>query len=442
MQTANKLDKVSLSIAKVQRSIGDIAFRQRLYLFLLGIFIGITSFFLYDIYRISYILDKKNLFTAKNQAAESDTKPQETTSTAPEVTPQEKVCEYKYLLTEVINEPSDDDDKQKVIGYQNNKVGVYIYAEVREFTELAAFMANSNGGEWGYVLVPYNVKDRDEDRWGKLFANLKEYKLIPIIQLHDGHNKDFELAKEEIQEAAEFLNALEWPIKNRYITVFNEMNDEKFYGGNIDPEGYAKVLNFAIDTFKSKNPRFFMLNGAFNASARTGNGYLDEKEYMKEMDEKVDGIFKKLDGWASHPYPQPNFTGSPQARGRDSIRAYEWELNILENEFDVDTDKLPVFITETGWPHSEGDKTNSAYLDQYKVADNLRYAFEKVWLPDDRVVAVTPFTIKYDPPYDHFSFVTKDLTPYAHFLAVQDIKKEKGKPPTVDYIKAKVLECE
>lgn len=440
MLSQERLESIAESTKNIQKYLKDIAFRQRIYLFLLGIFIGITAFFIYDMYRVSALINKKELLVSKDKVSADDILPT-ISETEPQEAPKEKVCEYKYLLTEVVNEPEDSDKKQKVIGYPNNKVGVYIYAEVEEFTKLAAFMVNSNGGEWGYVLVPYNVKDRDENRWGKLFHNLRDYKLIPIIQLHDG-STDYERAKEQIHDAADFLNSLEWPVKNRYITVFNEVNDEKFYSGKIDPEGYAKILNYTIDTFKAKNSRFFIMNGAFNASARSGHGYLDEKEYLKQMDEEVGGIFKKLDGWASHPYPQPNFTGSPKARGRDSIRAYEWELSILKNEFDVDTNKLPVFITETGWPHSEGDEPDSSYLDQYKVADNLKYAFENVWMPDDRVVAVTPFTIKYDPPHDHFSFVTKDLTPYAHFLAIQDIKKEKGKPPTVDYIKAKVLECE
>ena len=59
------------------------------------------------------------------------------------------------------------------------------------------------------------------------------------------------------------------------------------------------------------NDDFLMLNGALNVSAATNNESLDAFEYMRRMDVAVPGIFSKLDAWASHSYPQPNFSGSP-----------------------------------------------------------------------------------------------------------------------------------
>ena len=188
------------------------------------------------------------------------------------------------------------------------------------------------------------------------------------------------------------------------------------------------------------------MNGAFNVSARTGGNYMDEETFLIRMNNQVPGIFNRLDGWASHPYPQPNFSGSPLGSGRDSIRAYEWELTVLQRRFGINTSKLPVFITETGWAHKESEAysngSNVDYkLDQYKVADNIKFAFENVWLPDDRVVAVTPFTIRYNPPHDHFSWITQNGNHYPQFDAVKSIKKIKGKPPIVTYYKSKILEC-
>ena len=66
-----------------------------------------------------------------------------------------------------------------------NKFGIYTYMEVGEYLDLANELVNSNGGEWGYVLVPYNVKDYRDDRWQEFFFKLNELKLIPIIQLWD-----------------------------------------------------------------------------------------------------------------------------------------------------------------------------------------------------------------------------------------------------------------
>ncbi len=95
------------------------------------------------------------------------------------------ICQYIDVYTASFEEVGNNDDIQDIIGYQNNKVGLYIYAEVEEFSNKAAELANSNGGDWGYVLIPYNVKDRNEDRWDKLFSNLEDLHLIPIVQLWD-----------------------------------------------------------------------------------------------------------------------------------------------------------------------------------------------------------------------------------------------------------------
>ena len=412
--------------------------RQKILLFLLGVTLSIFTLIFFDFFNL------QSLYKAETEATEEEqpvlTTPEESVIPTPIIDKKVKVCEYNYVLNEVVSGVDKEDNIQDVIKYQNNKVGLYIYAEVSEFSKLASEMVNSNGGEWGYVLIPYNIKDRDLTRWGSLFDRLKELKLIPIIQLHD-IDTDVNKAREQTKEGADFLNSLKWPIKNRYISVYNEPNDANFWKGKIDPQGYARILDDTIIFFKNTNPAFFIMNGAFNSSARTGVGHLDTREYMRQMNNEVPGIFEKLDGWASHPYPQPNFSGSPKSTGRDSIQAYKWELDILRNDFGIDSNRMPVFITETGWAHQEGSEERSDYLDKYKTADFIREAFEKVWLPDKNIVAITPFTIFYEPPHDHFSWVDNDLKPYPQFLAVKDIKKVKGKPPIVDYIKSKVLEC-
>lgn len=356
----------------------------------------------------------------------------------------QKICNYIDYLHLNMYQPDPKKDKiQKNIGYQNNKVGIYIYSEVRDYVKLADELVNSNGGEWGYVLIPYNVKDYNAGKWGDLFELLSEKKLIPIIQLWD---LDLEIDKidGQINKSAQFLNELKWPIKNKYISVYNEPNDKNFWKGKINPEEYAMVLSQTIDAFKALDQDFFIMNGALNASARTGgDDFLDARIFMRRMNNQVPGIFKRLDGWASHPYPQPNFSGSPKATGRDSIRAYEWELDILKNEFGVNS--IPVFITETGWAHKETESpdgnTGGYTLDKHQVADNIKYAFEQVWLKDDRIVAITPFTIRYSPPHDHFSWIEQDGDKYPQFDAIKNIKKVKGKPPSIEYLKSKKIEC-
>lgn len=320
----------------------------------------------------------------------------------------------------------------------NNKFGLYIYAEEERFFKLAEKLVNSNGGDWGYVLIPYNVKDRDYTKWKKVFDNLNERHLIPIIQLWD---VDTDKYKSDTQESAEFLNSFLWPIKERYISVYNEPNDDKFWKGDANPKNYAQVLNYTIDTFKNANSNFFMINGALNASAPSGNGYIEPRSFLYSMNQEVPGIFDKLDGWASHPYPQPNFAGSPYDTGFWSIRAYENELSYLKNTLGVTKD-LPVFITETGWPHSEGNPYNSSYFNAETVAQNYKTAFEEVWLKDNRVRAVTPFTVLYNPPYDHFSWVNSDEVPYIQYETVKKIKKTKGEPVSLQKTQMQISDCQ
>lgn len=307
----------------------------------------------------------------------------------------------------------------------NNKFGIYVYAEVAKFFEIAQNLVNSSGGEWGYVLIPYNVQDHDYDKWFRVFEQLRNKKLIPVIQLWNVDVNDY---VDQTREAAEFLNRFIWPIKYRYISAYNEPNSANFWYNKIDPAEYARILGYSITIFKEQNEDFYMLNGALNVSAPTNSNHMDSFSFMKKMEEAEPGIFERLDGWASHPYPQPNFSGNPTNIGRWSIRAYEDELKYLKDELGVEKD-LPVFITETGWAHAEGVVYNPSFLPVKTVEGYFKSAYEDIWLKDDRVRAVMPFTIRYNPPFDHFSWVNFDYVPYSHFNVVKKMEKVAGEPP-------------
>lgn len=329
--------------------------------------------------------------------------------------------------------------KDKADNYKNNKFGLYIYAENKDFIRLADKLVNSNGGEWGYVLIPFNVRDLSYGKWQEVFDMLLEKKLIPIVQLHDINVDKYEA---ETENVARFLNSLVWPIKQRYISVYNEPNDAKFWYGRVAPKEYAAILNYTIDSFKEENPNFFMLNGALNVSADGAvQGYMDAFEYMSLMNKYVPGIFSKLDGFASHSYPQPNFSGSPYSQGRYSIRAYEEELEYLRDVLGVKKN-LPVFITETGWAHAEGETYNSAFLPVSTTSEYIKKAYQDVWLKDDRVIAVTPFTIWYAPPHDHFSWVNEDKVPYLQYEVIKSLKKQSGTPESLEKGYVYATNCE
>jgi len=139
-----------------------------------------------------------------------------------------------------------------------------------------------------------------------------------------------------------------------------------------------------------------MLAG-FDASApHYPNQYEDEEIFLQGIFQDSDlKIQDYIDGWATHSYPNPGFSGSPWDTGRKSIRGYEWELGLLERLGVLK--EMPVFITETGWVDTK--------LSRETVASYYRVAFEQIWGPDTRIVAVTPFVFSYQSaPFSGFSW--------------------------------------
>ena len=207
----------------------------------------------------------------------------------------------------------------------------------------------------------------------------------------------------EEYEWAEFLDKLRWPIKNRYIVIYNEPNHGSEWGNSVDPKHYARILDKTIAALKQRSEDFFVMNAGFDASApQKLPTYQDQLSYMRQMNEEVPGIFERLDGWSSHSYPNPAFKGSPDSSGRITVRGYQWEIETLKS-FGVKRD-LPIFITETGWKHSEGINNEPSLPNSDTVAEYYKKAFENAW-NNDKIVAVTPFLLNYqDAPFDHFSF--------------------------------------
>lgn len=329
----------------------------------------------------------------------------------------EDVCNYTP-------KQSAEADYQGAVGHANNKIGMYAY-DVDSLIYKSAEFANANGGDWGYILIPINISESDSDKMQRVFEKLNRLHLIPILQLWDFKRDTYQ---QETVELANMLNSLPWPTQTRYISVYNEVNDDAFWPGGRNPNEYADVLEYTIDTFKAENPNYFLMNGAFNTSARSNANYTSTEVFLQQMYTHNPGSLTKLDGWASHPYPQPNFAGNPLKSGRDGIRAYKWELEQLEN-LGINTGSLPVFITETGWAHREGKVPNFLFVSDKKAAQYLKIAFERFWLPDPSVVAITPFTIIYDAPHDHFSFLKKDGSPYEVYSVIKNMPKTRGKPP-------------
>lgn len=308
----------------------------------------------------------------------------------------------------------------------NNQFGIHI-ADVNDIPDIPV-LVNSSGGDWGYVTFVIAENDRDPDKWKKIFNHLRRLHLIPIVRLATyAVGPVWAVPKEDrFGEWVTFLTSLNWPIENRYVVLFNEPNHANEWGGSVDPEGYAQVLVSLGSRLKDASEDFFILPAGLDASASNMNESMNEAEFLKRMIEKNPRVLQIIDGWTSHSYPNPGFSGSPYAQVRGSLRSFEWELSYL-NSLGLNK-TLPVFITETGWAHNQGFGQNG-HLSVTDVEKNIEIASQNVWR-DRRVVAVTPFVFNYQgDPFGQFSWRVKGNHEfYPQYYAYQNISKSQGRP--------------
>ncbi|MDO8269173.1 MAG: hypothetical protein Q7T54_00695 [Candidatus Levybacteria bacterium] len=290
----------------------------------------------------------------------------------------------------------------------------------------AAHLVNSKDGEWGYVTIPIQAGDKDMEKWQIFMDEAKKLKLIPIVRL--ATQADIEntavWAKPtttEILDFANFLNSLNWPVENRYIIVYNEMNRFDEWGGEApNPREYADMLSYAVEVFKDRNPNFYIIMGGLdNASPNDRVKYMDNLIYIREMAAYNEEIFNKIDAFSSHSYPNPGFTAPPLQNKVEGVTTYQFEYKLI-NSYTVN--KKPVFITETGW--------DSKKLSESVIANYYKITYENFWNKDkDKIVAITPFLLNSQGggAFDIFSFV-KDGRQTQYYTISEEMEKTKGEP--------------
>lgn len=280
----------------------------------------------------------------------------------------------------------------------NNKVGIHILFQ-SELDKASELVNNQMKASWGYVTIPIQATERNREKWQKFFDDCKEKKIIPIIRVATvPENSNWaEPNNYDLIDFANFLNELEWPIKNRYVIIFNEVNRSDEYGGYVSPESYADILTNAYDIFKSKNEDFFIIPAGLDNAASNTNNSMSSRRYIERLYLHNPNIFNKMDAWNSHAYPNPEFSARPDQKGVNKINSFQNDLQLIKQ---FTTKKLPVFITETGW--------SMKYLNPYQISLYYDYAFKNVW-NDGRIIAITPFLLNaQDGPFTVFSFTNKD----------------------------------
>lgn len=296
----------------------------------------------------------------------------------------------------------------------------------------AAKIINSADGDWGYVTIVIRLDILDHNTWQDFMDNCRKYHLIPIIRLGTLMQNDYwkRPSNEDINNLVTFLNDLNWPIKTRYIIPFNEINHDSEWGGEVDIKSFADTFVFTSQAFKSKNPDFFILSTPLDLAApekppthkSAANVYQEIFLYNPQY-------FNSFDGLASHSYPNHGYIGTPKDTGQHSIRGYQWELDYIRS-LGINKD-YPVFITETGWPHREGESTKNNYYTSKTSASFLLQAYS-IWQSDPRIFAATPFIYNFpNTPFDHFSWIDKTETLYPAYQQVVDQPKSKNIPSQI-----------
>jgi len=299
----------------------------------------------------------------------------------------------------------------------NNKAGVHIL-NPDELGD-AAKLVNSNGGDWGYVIVPIQPTDRHKDIWQNFMAKAKDLHLIPIIRITTipmggtwNRGNDIDLV-----DFANFLNELDWPVENRYIVLFNEVNRDTEWGGSVDPEKYALIVKNAYAIFKERSPDFFLLGPSLDSALPNSKTSLSAATYLGRMSTYDPLVWTYFDGWSSHSYPNPAFSAPAKKTGLQSIVGYKSEQSLLKLA------SKPVFITETGWDQSKlNDSTLAGYWS----------AAWQIWQSDPNVVAVTPFVLRGGEQFKIFSLYKEDGQYSASGQSIFNLPKGAGSPNIVE----------
>ncbi len=309
----------------------------------------------------------------------------------------------------------------------NNKFGIHV-VDPNDLTDVAN-LVNSTNGDWGYVTFVIPDSDRSISKWQSIFDQMRRLHLIPIIRLAT-HTEGSSWVKPSEHDAGvwvDFLSKFNWPVENRYIILFNEPNHAKEWGNTINPEEYAGIAIAFARKLKDSSSDYYILPAGLDASASTNGDSMDEEEFLRRIYTAKPEYFTLIDGWTSHSYPNPAFSGSPFAYGKGTINGFRWERDVL---YQIGVRKqYQIFITETGWLHSEGKIFNRNLLNPDIVGTYLIHVSQSGWT-DQNIVAITPFLFNYqDEPFDHFSWKKYQSSEYySQYYSYQSIQKTKGNP--------------
>ncbi len=316
------------------------------------------------------------------------------------------------------------------LAQEKNIIGLHLTQP--QDLEKAALLINSNGGDWGWVTITIRLDQLNPDAWQSFFNTCREKHLIPLVRLSTYFDQGVwvEPKIEHIDQFSSFLNNLNWPTKRQHIIFFNEVNRADEWGGKVNPQSFADLTIYAHQSFKDKNQEFYFLSPGLDLAAPDQpDQYQKAFTFYQNVYSYNPKALTLFDGLSSHSYPNHGYIGTPKDTGATSILGYQHELSFLKN-LGINKE-FPIFITETGWPHREGESPQNTYYTVKTSADFLLEAI-KIWQTDSKVQAITPFIFNYPyPPFDHFSWLDKNEELYPEYQKIAEFPKVKNSPEQV-----------
>ena len=184
--------------------------------------------------------------------------------------------------------------------------------------ELGFVLPYRGTAERFYVTVPFHLSDRRDVRWNEFFAKSLENKITPILRL----STDFSVetgswrrpTKRDIVDGLVFLSSLHWT-GERIVVLFNEPNHANEWGGSVNPEHYADIAMFTASWLHTEAGIFTVLPAGLDSAAPNGSSTMDSLYFWQRVFARQPDLPNWINGWTSHSYPNPDFTGSPPPAG-------------------------------------------------------------------------------------------------------------------------------
>jgi len=311
-----------------------------------------------------------------------------------------------------------------------NILGVHL-TQTSDLDQAASFL-NPGGQTWSWVTIVLSKNDLNPQKWQDFFDKCREKHLVPLLRLATQAEGAIwrRPQTQDLHDFASFLEKLNWPSQNQHLILFNEPNRADEWGGAVDPTSYSQIVIEAQKIFKEKNKNFqILLAGPDLAAPQQPPNFYEAQIFYENLVQTNPQILELIDGLASHSYPNHGYIGKPNDSGPHSIQGFQWEINLLESL--GLSKKIPIYITETGWPHLEGIQKNYSY---YKVSTSAQFLIQalSLWEQNPQIKAATPFIFNYpQEPFDHFSWTNNRGEVYFEYEKIKLLPKPLWKPTQI-----------